>query len=362
MALTSFYPQPGSSIFSTVTMTKKCTVSSCKSNYDSEKKKGEEYLTIFSFPRDPTDLESWLRAIPTKLPRTWEELKYRGVCHLHWPEDVPLKQNGRHKYPAVPPSIFSSEIAASILSSPPPPPRTTTHATSDARNPDIDEMQDHLDMYNFSALPRDEFLSRFTNEIQPHGKVATGGVTSGTQEIVLLSNERDGPVFQWTCFFTLSLKEESVPEVSFVVYKKLKKIKIPSLTSNIMRDFTALEALVHYVVNMTDDDLCDRQLEFIERQIQLINIPKNGSTRIYSEYDMIGAFTWYAQSRSLYEMLREKIKLPSINTLNKISSLAAATSDADFFKKFFINQEVKHRMIILLVDEIYVKASIIYAG
>ena len=123
MALTSFYPQPGSSIFSTVTMTKKCTVSSCKSNYDSQKKKGEEYLTIFSFPRDPTDLESWLRAIPTKLPRTWEELKYRGVCHLHWPEDVPLKQNGRHKYPAVPPSIFSSEIAASILSSPPPPPR-----------------------------------------------------------------------------------------------------------------------------------------------------------------------------------------------------------------------------------------------
>ena len=74
------------------------------------------------------------------------------------------------------------------------------------------------------------------------------------------------------------------------------------------------------------------------------------------------AFSWYVRSRSLYHALGSDLFLPSISTLRKITRMAKNTEDSQLYQQIFMNAEPRSRGCILLVDEVYVKASITYSG
>ena len=195
---------------------------------------------------------------------------------------------------------------------------------------------------------------------------------------------RIGPLFNFTAFFNLTVVDAKkdikdkdddkinryVSEITFQIYHGLRKIKVPFLDQQKIKDFTGLESLLHYITSVVDKDRKNeadaapkiQKLNFLERQIELLYIPRNGSTRVYDDNDIMIAFKWFAQSRALYTELRKKLELPGLSVLNSITTLAKHTSDSEFFKSFFGAQIDKHRGCILLIDEVYVKASIIYVG
>lgn len=165
-------------------MGRKCTVKGCRTGYDENSPKHKTY----GFPEHEGDRQSWLRALPND-PRTIKVTKNIAVCAAHWPPDVQLKTVQRHTYPAVPPTIFSEEIPKSCFASPPPPPRTTTKSSSSARNPDIDQTAVFVKQNYFSYFEFDEeFVTRFTANLEMMGKVATS--SKDDKEFVLLSHSR----------------------------------------------------------------------------------------------------------------------------------------------------------------------------
>ena len=85
------------------------------------------------------------------------------------------------------------------------------------------------------------------------------------------------------------------------------------------------------------DDKFDKSIEFLMRQIALVNSPRNG--RLYSVADLILAFSWYARPRCLYQDLRDYVQLPSVSTLQRITSIAKNISDANLFTSHFSNVE-----------------------
>ena len=100
--------------------------------------------------------------------------------------------------------------------------------------------------------------------------------------------------------------------------------------------------------------------DFILRQLELLNMPKNG--RLYDHQDLILAFSWYTRSRTLYDSLREVLKLPAISTLRQITRKSKNTSDIKLYSAFFDQREERERAVIAIIDEIYVKADISNSG
>ena len=66
---------------------KKCCVYACKTNYSSEKLKSDK-ISLYRFPKDETEKENWIKAIPNTNLRISRDTV---VCALHWPSDFDQK-------------------------------------------------------------------------------------------------------------------------------------------------------------------------------------------------------------------------------------------------------------------------------
>ena len=62
-------------------MGKKCCVYACKMNYSSKKLKRDK-ISVYHFPKDETEREKWIKAIPNANLRV---SKNTVVCALCWP-------------------------------------------------------------------------------------------------------------------------------------------------------------------------------------------------------------------------------------------------------------------------------------
>ena len=80
--------------------------------------------------------------------------------------------------------------------------------------------------------------------------------------------------------------------------------------------------------------------------------------------EMIGrAFEYFGISRSLYSRLREDYELPSITMLTNLTSKVGNLEDNDFVSSFLGNiQDIRQKNVIFLIDEVYVKPSLMYQG
>ena len=65
-------------------MGKKCCVYACKTNYSSKKLKRDK-TSVYHFPKDETEREKWIKAIPNANLRV---SKNTVVCALCWPSGL----------------------------------------------------------------------------------------------------------------------------------------------------------------------------------------------------------------------------------------------------------------------------------
>jgi len=160
----------------------------------------------------------------------------------------------------------------------------------------------------------------------------------------------------------LSVKQtlgDTVKEISFEAYHKLMFLRHPTIKGAVTC-WSQFDELMRFVTSMEHDSKNIEKYKFLMRQVHLLNAPKN--TTLYSMDDFCQAFSWFARSRSLYEDLRKSLLLPSVSTLQKLTRMAKNLDDETMYTSFFQKQEERCKACILIVDEIYVKASMTYRG
>jgi len=334
------------------TMGRKCSVGGCKTGYDSQK--GAEKVTLYGFPSDETECRAWIASLPNIL--SYEKVsksKNISVCALHFPQNVPLVRRGSKLVPTVPPSIFPN-VPSSSIPTPQSTPRPTSKSRSDCRAVDIDEMPEFLAKDKFKNA--ENFRVKFQDILSEHGLFAWERTNN---KCVLLSHQREGPIHTFAAYFDFKNgKEEGrINSVAFKVYKSLKSITIPLFPKETMSKRTQLEELQKII--KTDGEK-DRKQDFLCRQVELMNVAKN--TRVYDSADLCQALSWCARSRALYSEIRECLQLPSVSTIKKMTRIVKNTEDNTFFKTPFDGKPECERGCVLIVDEIYVKASISFRG
>ena len=83
---------------------------------------------------------------------------------------------------------------------------------------------------------------------------------------------------------------------------------------------------------------------------------------LYTPDIICRAYEYFAMRRSLYDCLCIDYKLPSIWTLIRLASKISSIEDLNFVNSTFMNLDPLKRTSILLIDEVYVKASLLHQG
>lgn len=105
---------------------------------------------------------------------------------------------------------------------------------------------------------------------------------------------------------------------------------------------------------------CDKK-QIIQQQLQAMGTRQVGKP-LYSPEMMVRAFVYFATSRSCYHRLRADFKLPSVQTLTRLTSKTAKLDESQYSDAVFGALEEKQRLCVLLQDEVYVKKMLLYHG
>ena len=95
----------------------------------------------------------------------------------------------------MPPSCFSSDIPKSAIPTAQDKSRPTSKSLNSARNPDIDQTNEFLELDRFATLTFEEFQNKFFELLSAKGNLASNNTKT---EHVLISATRDGPVFDFS--------------------------------------------------------------------------------------------------------------------------------------------------------------------
>ena len=309
-------------------------------------------ITVFRFPDDPNTKVDWVKALPNEM-KVEHVTKWMGVCAMHFPPSAKVKYSGGKLVPDEPPSI-NYKVKKSCLPSKAPTPRETTNSTTSSRNIYPDQMPEFLKSEPFIVS---SFVDKLKKTISKYDGHLVWG--KGNSSFIFMSNERDGPVSKFHVHFTIDkigLGGE-IKSFLFEAYHGLKRVRPKSLYST-LRTWSQLEELLRFVC-IEKEDVDDKWM-FLYRQIELLNSINNRTTKVYLVSDFLTVFPWYTISRSLYKKLREFWILPSVSTLQKLTRISKNKEDDVLFLSFFDSQEMRCRVGILIIDEIYVKASLSY--
>ena len=102
------------------------------------------------------------------------------------------------------------------------------------------------------------------------------------------------------------------------------KVSLPCITKNRITTLS-LSAQKEVVRELNSYDtnhhvyILHEQLEIMFAKATNARTP-NSNSKLYSPEVLVRAFGYYAKSRSLYLQLREDFKLPSVRTLQKVTS------------------------------------------
>ena len=82
----------------------------------------------------------------------------------------------------------------------------------------------------------------------------------------------------------------------------------------------------------------------------------------YESEIIIRSFEYFAMSRALYNRLRDDYQLPGVSTLTRLTSKTNKINDTAMMKNVLSNVAERQKSFILLIDEVYVKPSLLYHG
>ncbi|GFO25577.1 hypothetical protein PoB_005208200 [Plakobranchus ocellatus] len=297
-------------------MGKKCIVWNCKTGYASQKNLQVEKIPLYKFPKDLEQRRKWVQNIPNKI--TVEEItENHAVCALHFRNDVPLKKVGRYWAPLEPPLADKNDAPKSQHSTPAPKDRTTKRSHAETRRTaNIQPSEYEIFMEN------DKFkISTFHLELEDRINEQCMIAHSSEEEyFALISVTRSGPLHKFAIYFTLHACDgNKFKEINYEAYAGPKRVR-HSLFQNAVTTWSKFDELLRFVrdPSMNGVEAADStKIDFIQRQVQLLNTPKN--QKIYNKNDLYQAFSWYTVSTSLYNRLRSCIQLPAKSTLQNIT-------------------------------------------
>ena len=322
-------------------MVKKCCVTNCNGN----SKKGD---SVFRFPQDPTENKRWRAAIPRdNIPQSLDTV----VCARHWPANYEFVVYRGKKRPVHPPSVFPN-IAPSLIPTPPSNPRTTIASRPSCRNviPDQQNAFNELDVIkSFNEMKTKLIDNQYNfNRFQISSYWFNGSIN-------IQSLQLEEP----SCIPSFLMK--IFPDFTYVAFHCGVRCTITPLSSNrlkIIKSWSVMEEGISFLNSM---EKC-RKKEVILEQISAMSSVVRVGDKKYEAETVIRAFEYFATSRTLYKRLREDYELPSISTLTRLTSKVNKIDDTQVIKNVFYNVEEKQKTCILLIDEVYVKPSLMYHG
>ena len=147
-------------------------------------------------------------------------------------------------------------------------------------------------------------------------------------------------------------------DASYQAYHAGVQCRIATLTKNrivLLDKWSRLEEAIRYLRNRE----LDRKEEVVLESVECMGAGSVG-TKLYSVETICRAIEYYATSRCLYERLRSDYQLPSVRVLRDITSAASKLEDGEYIKAVFAELDERQKQCIILIDEVYVKPSLMY--
>ena len=319
-------------------MGKRCCVHKCV-------KRKEDQISVYRFPpSDNPERERWIQAIPLS-SRKGDITDESVVCSRHWPVGTPMISVFGKERPSCPPSIFGEKENKL------PPLRTTVKSCAEARRPPPQSFADQQavlkekDSFTFQSLQ-----TSLIEEKKPLPLPTTVFTVAGVLFIQSLEFICGIPNFLIKIF----------PSLKFETFHGGVKCFVSSLSANRMTKLDRWSRL-HEAIRYLKFKENSRHQNVIHEQAKIMQ-PRIVGETLYPQGLLVRAFEYFCTARCLYKRLREDFKLPSIQTLTRITSRVSKLTEGTFLSRVFRNVTEMQKLCIILHDEIYVKKMLLYHG
>jgi hypothetical protein len=151
---------------------------------------------------------------------------------------------------------------------------------------------------------------------------------------------------------------EIFDDYSFTAYHNGTTCNISSLTANKLKLIKTKSALFEAVRFLKNKE-SSHQSNILFEHLNVMRKVNVGEV-LYTPDIICRAYEYFAMRRSLYDRLCVDYKLPSIRTLTRLTSKISSMEDLNFINNIFMNLDPLKRTSIILIDEVYIKASLLY--
>ena len=350
-------------------MPNRCCVPNCRTGYGLKKARN---LNLFRIPE--SDFKIFEKAIPRANFKISHSTR---ICSLHFDSSCfdysstdtnPSRTKSTLKNPRLKtgsvPTIFPN--CPSYLSRPVPSSRTTATSTRriDQLEPSVvSELFDSLNetdrienlksiidfkevASNSSYVLRDDELTIYIHDEQHHRILGRMDISCDlTFNAYILDSII--PAEEFNHLLSISKRITYFTELSNCL--TVIKNKAELYDTGVHRKFFDCMKLLH---NEIDDDF----LNFILEQLKLKSISPN--RRRYSTQLYAHAYFWRSASSSCYKQLCEVLCLPSIKTLNRLSSAIPSDANRQYLSVRCQHLSDEEKTCILLIDEVYTAEKI----
>ena len=394
----------------------KCCVPLCRSGYKSGDPSvhSAESVSFYAFPHDQTLRNKWLSAIKRVDKDKFGNLNdyvptaSSRVCSLHFHHDDFIREShdtNTTRYakrpktdlkilqlkPSAIPRIFKSYPSYLTSTASAYPDVDRGRATASARfekqekqmealasefleNDRIDNFETLCERLSFLVLPSNYLVMKRSECVLfcclSEDSFDKDGVPSSQCFVRIYKN------MTFDCYingcrmnskqFSYLMKVESVisseTEISNLL-AKCKSLSYPKeecdLNSLIESAHGLLERFIHLAECNESHSSLLGLINFIAEQLSLCQISEHG--RRYSPNLLVTAFLWHMNSRALYARLGDLFCLPSVRRLQQISAGSAVNPsivDTQYLKMRAANLDENQKIVLLIIDEIYVASRI----
>ena len=248
--------------------------------------------------------------------------------------------------PVNPPTIFhGTEINL-------PPLRTTTKSLAESRRPlPVSFNDQQTQLKNSDSVSFEKLQTLLVDEKTRLPPYTTAFMVTGILFVQSL---------EYICGGIPKFLIKVLPSLKFETFHGGVKCFVSSLTANRITKldtwsrFDEAVRFLKYKENSRHEQILHEQVDVMQ--------PRIVGKSLYPQSVIVRAFEYFCTARSLYNRLREDFKLPSIQTLTRITSRVSKLSESTFLTRIFRNVNDMQKLCIVLRDEIYVKKMLLYHG
>lgn len=389
-------------------MPNKCCALNCKFGIQNDSEDKENLMLSFHrFPlHNAIQLDKWLEALQRI---EFAPSKNSRLCSLHFDNDdfvnescdkrnrTQIIRKRKLKATAVPKHFLGSKAVSSVDSVAKVNASNcyANHQNTDYNSQNVSESKkvkllgniNHVNNIGKSDVVKslDELLERLEEEKPPEIGEFVSKRLDNNVLYILLDLENEVPYVVCSVLFKQSL-EVTVTNGNKVVGKDayshllsngricsfanalklldlLKSIKVDSI--DLQRYVACAMDAIDNAIYISTDELVTRKLDFVNEQLHLILKVKNN--RRYSQQLTVWSLICYSISPSCYQSIvnDDVLCVPSVSTIRRLISKVPCKSEestSSYLKQRIANLNDYERLVLLMVDEIYVNKKLEFCG